>query len=65
MNKLMIAATVALFMVNTTVSYGESTAEMALKQKSAQLILNEMACKDKDSGDQVKDSTDGTMHTCP
>ena len=35
MNKLMIAATVALFMGNTTASYGESTAEMALKQKSA------------------------------
>jgi len=64
MNKLMIAATVALFMGNTTVSYGESTAEMALKQKSAQLILNEMACKDKEPSTKVKDQTDGSTFAC-
>ena len=80
MNKLLLtAAAVAVFMINSPAMAGEnagvnadlqdldkmSTAERALQDKSAQSILNEMACKDKDSGDQVKDSTDGTMHTCP
>jgi hypothetical protein len=77
MNKLLLtAAAVAVFMINSPAMAGESsndlldidkksTAERALEGKTAQEILNEMACKDKDSGDQVKDSTDGTMHTCP
>ncbi len=76
MNKLLLtAAAVAVFMINSPAMAGEnaelqdldkmSTAERALKDKPAQAILNEMACKDKDSGDQVKDSTDGTTHTCP
>lgn len=78
MNKLLLtAAAVAVFMINSPAMAGESTndelqdldkmstAERALKGKTAQSILNEMACKDKNSGDQVKDATDGTMHTCP
>lgn len=80
MNKLLLtAAAVAVFMINSPAMAGDSgdsasdlldidkksTAERALEGKTAQAILNEMACKDKDSGDQVKDSTDGTMHTCP
>ena len=76
MNKLLLtAAAVAVFMINSPAMAGEnaelqdldkmSTAERALKDKPAQQILNEMDCKDKDSGAQVKDSTDGTTHTCP
>ncbi len=72
MNKLLLAAAVALFMINSTAigeefegSEGASIAEATLKGKQAQEILNEMACKDKEPGDQIKDSTDGTMHTCP
>ena len=75
MNKLLLtAAAVAVFMINSPVMAGDnelldldkkSTAERAMEGKSAQAILNEMACKDKDSGAQVKDSTDGTTHTCP
>ena len=75
MNKLLLtAAAVAVFMINSPAMAGDnelldldkmSTAERALQGKTAQAILNEMACKDKDSGDQVKDSTDGTTHTCP
>ena len=75
MNKLLLtAAAVAVFMINSPAMAGDnelldldkkSTAERALEGKTAQAILNEMACKDKDSGDQVKDSTDGTTHTCP
>ena len=71
MNKLLLAAAVALFMINSPAigdefegSEGQSIAEATLKGKQAQEILNEMACKDKEPGDQVKDSTDGTMHTC-
>jgi hypothetical protein len=64
MNKFLIAAAVALFMGNSTASYGESTAEMALKQKSAQQILNEMVCKDKEPSARVKDQTDGSIFTC-
>tara|TARA_Y100001936_G_C16091385_1_gene686509 strand:+ start:6851 stop:7081 length:231 start_codon:yes stop_codon:yes gene_type:complete len=76
MNKLLIAAA-AVFMINGPVMAsggGEddnldidasSTAERALKGETAQAILNRIACADKDSGDQVKDSTDGTTHTCP
>lgn len=76
MNKLLLAAAaVAVFMINSPAMAEDnddlldidkkSTAERALEGKTAQAILNEMACKDKDSGDQVKDSTDGTTHTCP
>jgi len=76
MNKLLLTAVaVAVFMINSPAMAGDnadlqdldkmSTAERALQDKSAQSILNEMDCKDKDSGDQIKDSTDGTMHTCP
>jgi len=79
MNRLLLtAAAVAVFMINSPAMAGEppaasdlldidkkSTAERSLEDKSAQAILNEMACKDKDSGAQVKDATDGTMHTCP
>ena len=71
MNKLLLVAAVSLFMINSTAigeefegSGGASIAEATLKGKQAQEILNEMACKDKEPGDQVKDSTDGTMHTC-
>ena len=42
-----------------------STAERALAGETAQAILNRMACADKESGDKIKDSTDGTTHTCP
>ena len=75
MNKLLLAAAaVAVFMINSPAMAGDnelldldkmSTSERALQGKTAQAILNEMACKGKDSGDQVKDSTDGTTHTCP
>ena len=76
MNKLLLtAAAVAVFMINSPAMAGEnaelqdldkmSTAERALKGKTAQSILNEMDCKDKESGDKIKDSTDGTTHTCP
>ncbi len=68
MNKLLLVTTaVALFMINSTAisgSSGESTAEMAIKAKLAQKILNEMACKNKKPGEQVKDQTDGKMITC-
>lgn len=71
MNKLLLAAAVALFMINSTAigeefegSEGASIAEATLKGKQAQEILNEMACRDKEPGDQVKDQTDGSMHTC-
>ena len=75
MNKLLLtAAAVAVFMVNSPAIAGEnelldidkkSTAERALEGKTAQEILNEINCKDKDSGAQIKDETDGTTHTCP
>ena len=75
MNKLLLtAAAVAVFMVNSPAMAGEnelldidkkSTAERALEGKTAQEILNEINCKDKDSGTQIKDETDGTTHTCP
>lgn len=78
MNKLLLAAVVAVFMINSPAIAGEpaaendlldidkkSTAERALEGKTAQEILNEMACKDKDSGATVKDATDGSTHTCP
>jgi len=74
MNKLLLtAAAVAVFMINAPAMASNenldldkmSTAERALKDKPAQQILNEMDCKDKESGDKIKDSTDGTTHTCP
>jgi len=75
MNKLLLtAAAVAAFMINAPAMAGSndnldldkmSTAERALKGKTAQSILNEIDCKDKESGDKIKDSTDGTTHTCP
>ena len=77
MTKLLLTtAAVAVFMFNSPAMASSdnaelqdldkmSTAERALKDKSAQSILNEIDCKDKESGDQIKDSTDGTMHTCP
>ena len=75
MNKLLLtAAAVAVFMINSPAMAGDnelldldkmSTAERALQGKTAQAILNEMDCKDKESGDKIKDSTDGTTHTCP
>jgi len=73
MNKLLLtAAAVAVLMINAPAMANDnldidkmSTAERALTDKSAQSILNEMDCKDKESGDKIKDSTDGTTHTCP
>ncbi len=69
MNKLILVTTaVALFMINSTAisgSSGESTAELAIKEKPAQKILNEMACMNKKPGEKVKDQTDGKMITCP
>jgi hypothetical protein len=74
MNKLLLtAAAVAVLMINAPAMASNdnldldkmSTAERALKGKTAQSILNEMDCKDKESGDKIKDSTDGTTHTCP
>ncbi|MBL78675.1 MAG: hypothetical protein CMH70_01220 [Nitrosomonadaceae bacterium] len=81
MNKLLITiAAAVVFMVNgpvmaaTSSGGGEddnldidasSTAERALKGETAQNILNRIACLDKEPGDKVKDSTDGTTHTCP
>ena len=72
MNKLLLnTAAVALFMINSTAISEDfegagdtSIAEAALKAKPAQQILNEMACKDKEAGTQVKDQTDSTMYTC-
>jgi len=74
MNKYLIAATVALFMSNSPAMAEDgadlldidkmSTAERALKDKSAQMILNEMACKDKEPSDIVKDQTDGSTFAC-
>jgi hypothetical protein len=76
MNKLLItAAALAVFMINSpAMASGSddnldidsmSTAERALAGETAQAILNRMACADKESGDKIKDSTDGTTHTCP
>tara|TARA_B100000686_G_C16799376_1_gene984852 strand:+ start:5156 stop:5401 length:246 start_codon:yes stop_codon:yes gene_type:complete len=79
MNKLLItAAAAAVFMINGPVMAAveapednnldidaSSTAERALKGETAQNILNRIACQDKEPGDKVKDSTDGTTHTCP
>ena len=76
MNKLLItAAALAVFMINSpAMASGAddnldldsmSTAERALAGETAQAILNRMACADKESGDKIKDSTDGTTHTCP
>ena len=76
MNKLLItAAALAAFMINSpAMASGSddnldidsmSTAERALAGETAQAILNRMACADKESGDKIKDSTDGTTHTCP
>ncbi|MDC0576112.1 hypothetical protein OAO51_05370 [Nitrosomonadaceae bacterium] len=76
MNKLLItAAALAAFMINSpAMASGAddnldldsmSTAERALAGETAQAILNRMACADKESGEKVKDSTDGTTHTCP
>ena len=74
MNKLLLtAAAVAVLIINSpTMASNDnldldkmSTAERALTDKSAQSILNEMDCKNKESGDKIKDSTDGTTHTCP
>ena len=73
MNKFWIATTaaIALIMVNSTAigeefegSEGQSIAEASLKAKSAQSILNEMACKDKEPSDVVKDQTDGSTFAC-
>jgi hypothetical protein len=76
MNKLLItAAALAAFMINSpAMASGAddnldldsmSTAERALAGETAQAILNRIACADKESGEKVKDSTDGTTHTCP
>ena len=76
MNKLLItAAALAVFMINSpAMASGSednldldsmSTAERALAGETAQAILNRMACAEKESGDKIKDSTDGTTHTCP
>ena len=76
MNKLLItAAALAVFMINSpAMASGSednldldsmSTAERALAGETAQAILNRIACADKESGDKIKDSTDGTTHTCP
>ena len=76
MNKLLItAAALAVFMINSPAMAASdneltdldsmSTAERALAGETAQAILNRMACADKESGEKVKDSTDGTTHTCP
>jgi len=59
---------IALFMINSFAisgSSGESTAEKAVNAKPAQEILNKMACKNKDPGEQIKDQTSGKMFTCP
>ena len=76
MNKLLItAAALSVFMIiSPAMASGSedtldldsmSTAERALAGETAQAILNRMACADKESGDKIKDSTDGTTHTCP
>ncbi|MCK5392074.1 MAG: hypothetical protein KAJ31_06575 [Deltaproteobacteria bacterium] len=72
MNKLLLAAAVALFMINSFAisgssggSEGASIAEATLKGKQAQEILNELNCRKHEPGDTIKDETDGTMHTCP
>lgn len=73
MNKYLIAiaAAAALIMVNPAAigeefegSEGASIAEASLKARSAQSILNEMTCKDKEPTDVVKDVTDGSTFAC-
>ena len=65
-----LITTVALFMTSPLAisgSSGESTAAeaaVAAKAEPAQGILNKMACKDKEPGEQVKDQTTGKMVTC-
>ncbi len=65
-----LITTVALFMTSPLAisgSSGESTAAeaaVAAKTEPAQGILNKIACKDKEPGEQVKDQTTGKMVTC-
>ena len=67
---VLLITTVALFMTSPLAisgSSGESTAALAAeaaKTEPAQGILNEMACKDKGPGEQVKDQTTGKMVAC-
>jgi len=69
MNKLVFFITaMALFTINSFAisgSSGESTAEKAVNAEAAQEILNKMACKNKEPGEQAKDQTSGKMITCP
>jgi hypothetical protein len=66
----LLITTVALFMTSPLAisgSSGESTAALAAeaaKTEPAQGILNKMACKDKEPGEQVKDQTTGKMIIC-
>lgn len=74
MKKILIPATVVLFMVNTTAMSGmppteapkhnQSSSKTVLEGKSTKKILNEQVCKDKKVGEQVKNPTDGKMITC-
>ena len=67
---VLLITTVALFMISPLAisgSSGESTAAEAAeaaKTEPAQGILNKMACKYKEPGEQVKDQTSGKMVTC-
>lgn len=72
MKKLLLAiSAVALIMLNSTAigedyegADGASIAEATLKGKQAQEILNEMNCRDKEPGTEIKDETDGGTYIC-
>ncbi len=70
MNKFLITTAALIMFSSTTMAAdfegaeGASIAEAALKARSAQSILNEMACKDKEPSDVVKDQTDGSTFAC-
>lgn len=65
MNKLIIAAFVAIFSVGATTAVASGNLTSSLPPVSAQDILNQMACEDKDDGEKIKDRIDGKMVTCP
>ncbi len=65
MNKLIIAAFVAMFSIGTTTAIASGNLTSTLPPVSAQDILNQMACADKDDGEKIKDRIDGKMVKCP
>lgn len=65
MNKLIIAAFVAMFSFGATTASASGNLTSTLPPVSAQDILNRMACADKEDGEKIKDRIDGKMVTCP